>query len=273
MVELTMKQLRTHQVRPGTLTVWWLGQTSFLVKSAGGTLVAIDPYLSNASKADGERYGLDTNRRFPPPITPEQLVGVDLIALTHSHTDHMDPETLGAYRAAGGEGPYLAPPETWERLQEKVGVPERQIIMTWPNKTHVVGDLVLRATFALALMSDDMTHVGYLISARGGPTFYFTGDTGYEELVALGVRDHHPDVMFTVINGGFRNLCPAEAARLARQIDAKVVIPSHHDLFLCSTMPAQMLHTNLVFEGIGDRYRTIERAQPYTYPETVHDRM
>ena len=267
MNELTMKQLRGHQVRPGTLTVWWLGQASFLLKSPNGTLVAIDPYLSNACKADGERYGLDADRRFPPPITPQQLVGVDLIALTHSHLDHMDPETLGAYRAAGGEGPYLAPPETWEKLQEEVGVPERQITMTWPNKAYTVGDLVLTATFALAAMSDDMTHVGYLISARGGPTFYFTGDTGYEELVALGVRDHHPDVMFTVINGAFRNLCPAEAARLAKQIDPKVVIPCHYDLLPCSTMPPQMLHTNLVFEGIGDRYRMLEHAQPYTYPE------
>lgn len=266
MIELTMKQLRAHQVPSGALTVWWLGQASFLLKSPQGTLVAIDPYLSNACKAAAEPSGLDADRRFPPPIAPEQLVGVDLIALTHSHLDHMDPETLGAYRAAGGEGPYLAPPETWEKLQQQVGVPEQQITMIWPNKTHTVGDLTLRATFALAAMSDDMTHVGYLISVQGGPTFYFTGDTGYEELVALGVRDHHPDVMFTVINGAFRNLCPAEAARLAKQIDAKVVIPCHYDLLPCSTMPPEMLHTNLVCEGIGDRYCLLERARPYTYP-------
>ena len=31
----------------------------------------------------------------------------------------MDPQTLGPYREAGGQGPYLAPPETWEgRLEE-----------------------------------------------------------------------------------------------------------------------------------------------------------
>ena len=267
MIDLTMEQLRAFQVPSGTLTVWWLGQASFLLKSPKGTLVTIDPYLSNACKTDGERYGLDADRRVPPPITPQQLVGVDLVALTHSHLDHMDPETLGAYRAAGGEGPYLAPPETWEKLQSEVGVPERQITMIWPNKTHTVGDLVLRATFALAPMSDDMTHVGYLISTPGGPTFYFTGDTGYAELVAVGVRDHHPDVMFTVINGIFRNLCPAEAARLAKQIDPKVVIPCHYDLFPCSDMSPQLLHTNMVLEGISDRYHTLEHAQPYTYPE------
>ena len=73
--------------------------------------------------------------------------------------------------------------------------------------------------------------------------------------------------MFTVINGAFRNLGPAEAAKLAKKIDAKVVIPCHYDLLPCSTMPPEMLHTNLVFEGIGERYRVIERAQPYTYPQ------
>ena len=267
MIDLTMEELRAYQVQPGALTVWWLGQAGFLLKSPQGTLVAIDPYLSNACKADGARMGVDADRRFPPPITPQQLVGLDLIALTHSHPDHMDTETLAAYRAAGGEGPYLAPPETWEKLQKEVGVSEQQIIMMWPNKEHTVGDLVMRATFALAPMSDDMTHVGYLVSVQGGPTFYFTGDTGYEELVAVGVRDHRPDVMFTVINGAFRNLGPAEAARLAKQIDVKVVIPCHYDLLPCTPMSPQLLHTNLVFEGIGNRYRVIDHVRPYTYPE------
>ena len=267
MVDLTMEQLRMHPVPSGALTVWWLGQASFIVGSPGGKRVAIDPYLSNACKMRGERVGLDADRRFPPPITPEQIVGVDLVALTHSHGDHTDPETLGPYRAAGGQGPYLAPPETWSKLQDEVGVPEDQIVMIWPNKSYTVGDLTLRATFAIGYCADDMTHVGYLASIEGGPTFYFTGDTAYEDLLALGVRDHHPDVLFTVINGAFRNLSAAEAAQLARQIDAKVVVPCHYDLFNCNSVPPQILQTNLINLGIGDRYRVLEHGKPYTYPE------
>jgi len=247
------------------MTMWWLGQSGFVVKSPAGILIVIDPYLSNSCKADGDRLGIDAQRQVPIPIGPEELAGVDLYVLTHSHGDHMDPETIGPYRRAGGAGPYLAPPETWERLQEQVGVPADQIIMTWPNKTHTLGDLTLRATFAIGLGSDDMTHVGYVISLADGPTFYWTGDTAYEDLVWMGVKDHHPDVMIAVINGAFRNLGPAEAAKLTQQVDPKVVIPCHYDMFHCNTMAPQMLQTNLVVMGIGEKYLLLEHGEAYTY--------
>ena len=60
------------------------------------------------------------------------------------------PETLAGYRAAGGTGPYLAPAETAEKLRQ-LGVPADEIQVTWPNKTCTLGDLELRATFAIPL--------------------------------------------------------------------------------------------------------------------------
>ncbi len=42
--DLTEEILSTRPA-PGTLAVWWLGQSGFVVKSRSGTLV-IDPYLS-----------------------------------------------------------------------------------------------------------------------------------------------------------------------------------------------------------------------------------
>jgi L-ascorbate 6-phosphate lactonase len=42
-MELTMAVLREQPVPQGSLAVWWLGQASFLIKSPGGVLVALDP--------------------------------------------------------------------------------------------------------------------------------------------------------------------------------------------------------------------------------------
>jgi L-ascorbate metabolism protein UlaG (beta-lactamase superfamily) len=148
-------------------------------------LIVIDPYLSNSCQADGERLGINAARQVPVPITPDQMVGVDLYVFTHSHGDHMDPETVRPYLQAGGKGPFLAPPETWERLQQQFDIRPEAITMVWPNKSHRVGDLTIRATFAIGFGADDLTHVGYLVSCEGGPTFYFTGDTAYEDLVGL----------------------------------------------------------------------------------------
>lgn len=268
MATLTLQTLRQFRVPDRSLTLWWLGQSGFIIKSPGGKIVAIDPYLSNSCKAVGDQYGFDMDRLVPPPMSPAELVGVDAYAMTHSHQDHLDPETLGPYRAAGGAGPYIAPPETIDKLHA-MGIPESQTVMIWPNKTFVVGDLSLRATFAIPFAGDDLTHVGYLVSARDGPTIYITGDTGYHEVIATSVAAHKPDVLAAVINGAFGNMSPAEAACLAKRIDPKVVIPCHYELFRDNLQPPQMLRTNLQILGIGEKYLAVEYLQPFTFPEPV----
>lgn len=265
MARLTMRQVRDFQVPAHAMTLWWLGQAGFLVKSPGGKVVVVDPYLSNSCKSVGDRDGFDMDRLVPPPMSPADLVGVDAYAMTHSHQDHLDPETLGPYREAGGVGPFLAPPEAMEKLLA-MGVPASQVMMVWPNKKLAFGDVSLRATFAIPLGGDDLTHVGYLVSVREGPTLYITGDTGYHDVLAASVAEHRPDVLAVVINGTFRNLGPAEAALLAREIDAKVAIPCHYDLFPANQVSPQAFHTNLQLLGIGERYRVIEHGVPFTFP-------
>jgi len=264
---ITREQLDGFPVPPRALALWWLGQSGFLIKSPQGRLIAIDPYLSNSCKAIGDEFGFNMDRLVPPPLPPSEMVDVDLYAMTHSHGDHLDPETLAGYRAAGGAGPYLAPAETVDKLRQS-GVPAEQIVMTWPNKVHRVGDLSIRATFAIPLGADDLTHVGYVVGVEGGASVYMTGDTAYHEVLAEAVAPHHPDILVAVINGAFRNLSPAEAARLARQLDVRVAIPCHYDLFPDNSLPPQLFRTNLKIEGVGDRYRELEQGVPFTYAPT-----
>jgi L-ascorbate 6-phosphate lactonase len=267
MATLTMQQLKQFRVPAGAMTLWWLGQSGFIVKSPGGKIVAVDPYLSNACKAIGDAAGFNMDRMVPPPLPPSELVGIDAYAITHSHGDHLDPETLNPYRAAGGAGPFVAPAETIEKLHA-LGIPATQTAMIWPNKTITYGDLSLRATFAIPFAGDDLTHVGYLVSVAGGPKLYISGDTGYHDILGLSLAEHKPDMAAVVINPAFRNLSPAEAARLAQQIDARVVFPCHYDLFPDNSLPPQLLHTNLKILGIGERYRQLEHGRAYTYPES-----
>jgi L-ascorbate 6-phosphate lactonase len=268
MQTITMRDLKGFPVPAGSLTLWWLGQAGFIVKSPGGTLVAVDPYLTNSCKAVGDAAGIDMDRLVPPPMAPADLVGIDLYALTHSHQDHLDPETIVPYRAAGGKAPFLAPAETIEKLIS-LGIPAAGTVLTWPNKIHVVGDVSVRATLAIPLGGDDLNHVGYVISVQGGPSVYFTGDTGYHEILTLSQADRRPDVFVAVINGAFRNLSPYEAALMAKQLDPGVVIPCHHDLFRDNSQSPRMLRTNLAMLGIADKYRVLEHGRPYTFPEPV----
>jgi L-ascorbate 6-phosphate lactonase len=139
--------------------------------------------------------------------------------------------------------------------------------MVWPNKEYSVGDLAIRATFAIPFGGDDLTHVGYLVHVAGGPTVYFTGDTAYHEILHHSVREHKPDVMVSVINPAYRNLSPLEAARLAKELDVQIAIPCHYDMFADNCQPPQMLRTNLIIEGIGGRYRELEHGVPFVFPK------
>lgn len=254
-------EIRQQRVPAGSLALWWLGQAGFVLKTPGEIVAAIDPYLTNSCKALGEKFGFNMDRMVPPPMRPEELSELlDLYAMTHSHQDHLDPETLAGYRAAGGTGPFLAPAETALKLHA-LGIPTGEVRVVWPNHTQTVSDLTLRATFAIPFGGDDLTHVGYMAFVEDGPTVYFTGDTAYHDVLAAAAAEHKPDALVVVINGAFRNMGPAEAAKLAKQLDVKTVIPCHHDLFPDNCQPPQMLETNLKLEGIGDRYRLLEHGK------------
>jgi L-ascorbate 6-phosphate lactonase len=257
---LTLKEIKAQRVSANALCVYWLGQASFIVKSPGGTILAYDPYLSNSCKALG---GADFNmdRTHPVPIAPADLVGVDGYVLTHTHQDHLDPETIGPYREAGGDGPYIASMEATEKLLA-MGVKSNRITAMYPNKVHKVGDIEIRATFAIPYGPDDLTHVGYILSVAGGPKVYFTGDTGYHDNLALYVEPHKPDAMICVINPCFRNLSPGEAATLAQKLKVKTVVPCHYDLFPDNSIPPEIFRSNLRMLGIGETYRVLKHDAP-----------
>ena len=261
---LSYSKIQSHRVPIEHVTRWWLGQSGFGIKGPGGTVLTIDPYLSDSCAKIGEEVGIDMRRRVPPPLDARELAGFDAILLTHSHQDHCDPETLGPALDAGLKAPFLAPAETRTKLTS-LGVPEDRIQMVWPNRELKVGEFLVRATFAIPFGADDLTHVGYMVSVAGGPCIYFTGDTGWHELLADAAAVHRPDLLVAVINPAFRNLSPAEAALLAKRLDVRMVIPCHYDLFADNSIPPRMLRTNLVMHGMADRYQELSYAIPFDF--------
>ena len=248
--------IRESHVPAGSVMLWWLGQAGFLLKSAGGKVLAIDPYLTDTCGAIGKKIGVRMDRLVPPPLLPAELKS-DCLALTHSHPDHLDPETFKGIQETGRAISIIAPPETIAALQ-KLGATDDQMEMTWPNKVHRLGDLEIRTTLGIPMCEDDLTHVGFIVKADGGPTIYFTGDTSYHEILAIQAKPSRPDILVTVINGTFRNMGPGEAARLAHELNVQTVIPCHYGMFADNTLPPDLLRTNLLMFGMADRYRELQ---------------
>ncbi len=84
---------------PGSLFVWWLGQSGFLIKSQTG-LLAVDLYLSEHLTKKYESTNRPHTRMTRAPIRGHELQGVDLVLASHKHSDHLDPGTLPDLLAA-----------------------------------------------------------------------------------------------------------------------------------------------------------------------------
>lgn len=256
--------LASTTVKPGTVAVAWICQAGFVLKSPGGKIIAIDPYLSNSCKALGDEAGFNMDRLVPAPLQPEELNAFDALLFSHSHQDHVDPETIRPYVAAGGQVDIIAPHDAAELLK-KLGVKSDRITMTWANQTHRVGDFSIRTAFAIPPDGGDLTHVGYIIEAEGGPRIYFTCDTDYNDVLPLSVSPYAPDVLATVINPAFRNLTPRDAAKLAKELNPKWVVPCHHDLFPDNSLSERLLRTNLKLVGMEEAYCPLKQGQIHVF--------
>ena len=99
---------RRRAPRPGSLAVWWLGQSGFLIKSRAG-LLAIDLYLSEHLTQKYEATDRPHVRMTRAPIRGDELRGVDLVLASHKHSDHLDPGTLPGLLAASPRAVLVLP--------------------------------------------------------------------------------------------------------------------------------------------------------------------
>jgi len=252
-----MAVIRAAEVAPGTLALWFLGQNGWVVKSAAGIVVVVDPYLSDC--CNPSRRGLDLRRRVPVPLAPEEIEA-DLVVCTHGHRDHADPVTLAALARSGKVARFLGPAET-QGVFAAAGIDPGRRVPFWPNAVERLGDLVLTGTFALPTDTSDLTHCGLVVAATGGAKIWITGDTAWCDLLAEDGARHKPDVICVPINGGYANLSHWQAAELVVRVAPRLAIPCHWDMFADNSCEPRMFRSSLVVKGAGERYHLLGHGE------------
>ncbi len=253
------EQIAAFEVPGRGIAIWFLGQNGWIVKSPGGTVLAVDPYLSDAIK--GRRPNLDTARQVPIAIPAERLE-VDLFLCTHSHADHACPETIAGARNAGTHR-FAGPPET-QPIFARAGVPESECLLTYPKQVFALGDVTITGTFALPTDATDLNHMGFVIAVEDGPRFYVTGDSAPSPLLR-SAKAHAPHLVAVCINGGYGNLSHWEAAEFVRDIDPEIAFPSHFDMFADNSCPPHLFRASLTILGIGEKYCLPDYSTPFVY--------
>ncbi|NLG24968.1 MAG: MBL fold metallo-hydrolase, partial [Clostridiales bacterium] len=206
-----------------TLTITYLGQCGFLIEGEGAR-IATDPYLSDY--VDKLLYSERTpwKRLYPPPTTLARL-RPDAVAISHAHYDHMDPETIGQYLAAGGEAVFAAPAPEVPALGA-LGV--QKVIEARAEQPFAVGGATITpiACAHTQFHTDDQGRfheLSYLIELDGNVVF-FGGDMSLYDGLAERLACANCHLLLLPVNGRdaartendiIGNIDAAEAAALA----------------------------------------------------------
>lgn len=230
---------------PGTMAIWWLGQSGFLLRSRAGTLL-IDPYLSEHLT---DKYaGTDRAhvRMTAAPLRGHELAGIDLVLASHKHSDHLDPGTLPDLMGASA-GARLVVPAALLGHATGLGLPADRLVGLVAGGTFADLGFVVRAVPSAheGLDTDpEGRHLalGYVIEAEG-LRLYHSGDSlAYDGLIEW-IGPGPFDVLFLPINGRDPargvpgNMSAAEAVDLAARIRPRFVVPHHYDMFTFNTVP------------------------------------
>jgi L-ascorbate metabolism protein UlaG (beta-lactamase superfamily) len=223
-----MKAIIEAPVNPGQLGIRWLGQNSFVFKTASGTLIGLDLYLSRTRP-------LENYVHPDPPISPEEIV-VDYAFFTHDHWDHADPDTLVPLSKHAPKARFLGTSEGCAHMVE-VGISSDRVTALQPGEEIRIDDFSVEATYSQRPSPSEgvTTHYGYLFRFEG-LTLYNMGDSPLDmlndpETFLRDVIEAKPDIATFPVIGDNRDRRPSDALVFARAIRPRVVIPCHYGCF------------------------------------------
>ena len=261
---------------PDELRVWWLGQSGFLVKSGGRTLL-LDPYLSDSLTTKYAGTDKPHVRMTERVIAPDRLTGIDVVTSSHHHTDHLDAETLGPLRRANPQMAFVIPEAIRAFVTDRLGISVSGPVGLDDGASATVGGCEFHGIAAAHNELDRdgagyHKYLGYVV--RLGPwTLYHSGDTLLYPGLVEKLRAFPIDVAFLPINGHrperrvAGNLDGREAAQLAHEIGARWVVPCHYEMFEFNTAPPDEFVAEC--ERLGQRHRVLRAGEGWSVPRVL----
>jgi L-ascorbate metabolism protein UlaG (beta-lactamase superfamily) len=221
-----------------SLSITWLGHSTFLVELPGGARLVTDPWLGNPN--------------CPSAFAkPEALGKLDLILVSHGHSDHTG-DVVPVARHSGA--PVVCMFEVGLYFTDKglQNVKDMGI-----GGTQQVGGVTITMTQAIhsgSIVEDGRIvylggAAGFVLRAPHAPTIYFAGDTGlFGDMKMIG-EVYRPEIAFLPI-GDLYTMGPETAAIAARWLGVRQVVPMHWGTFPVLTGTPAALEEELAGSGI-----------------------
>lgn len=226
------------------VTVSWLGHASFLINFFG-TRIIIDPALSSRigiTPLGGRTIG--PKRYVYAPLNSGEIGPLDLLLVSHAHTDHFDYPTL---RKLQSENTTAVTAKNTAHLWQ--GMNFRSIEeMHWGDYKSLAGvniKAIEGKHWGARLPWNKGMEANSFLLSKGGINIFFGGDTGYTELIKqqlngipidlaiMGIAAYSPKPFET------RHATPEQAWKMTQEMSARWVIPMHWGTFKLSKEPME----------------------------------
>src|ERR1700722_7426140 len=134
------QEIEATKVSDDTLAFWWLYQAGIVLKSPGGAIVVVDPYLSESVMRS---YQLP--RGVPAPLDPADA-DVDALLATHSHEGPLAPGPIEPVMRPA-KARFVGPPMAADKVRA-TGVDQTRITPVGRGYEVTIGDISVRAVHA-----------------------------------------------------------------------------------------------------------------------------
>ena len=250
------KTIESYSVDQGA-AIWFLGGPSLAFRSRQ-SLIYLDLFVGPSRAPD------EVTRDIPDGIDPSQISYADYVISTHHDEDHCNEHTLKIiYKSA--EAVFLGP-VSCNKLYREWGFSLERTRIIGEGETLVKKDVKINALPSKDVFDQDA--VCYLLEV-GGVKIFEGGDTLYfEEMDNIGAQ-FDIDIAFlstaTNPDGEIYYMDDEQVIKAARDLDAKVVMLKHYELWKQFKKDPQPLLEKLKTEGHDAR--VFELGQKFIYPE------
>jgi len=270
-----IREINEAQVKPDNLRIWWIGQEGFVFKSAT-KIIYIDPYLSTYAEKITKGKPNEHVRIKPAPMKPEDVTHADIVLCTHDHADHIDPESIPAIAVQSPRARFVVP-ECARQTMRGFGINDERLYTMKGDDDLRLDDIQIHAVPAKHEEFDQDPQKGYpylsYVIKIDGMTIFHAGDTIRYDGQVERLKKHKIDLAFLPVNGrdDFRhkldfagNFTCEEAVQFALNINARLTIPMHYDMFAINTADINE------FRQIADehklRYLVMKHATSIPFP-------
>lgn len=208
--------------------LYWYGQSAFKLTTPSGKVLLIDPWLQNPLNPNGKQ-------------DLAKLDKVDLILVTHGHSDHVGDAVEIAKKT---KAKLVSTFDLGKAMVHYDGYPQELVPFetqgNFGGEINLLNDEV-KVAFIPAVHSSSVASDGspanyagnpggFLISIKNGATIYHTGDTDLFADMALIGHFRPVSLMLACIGDKF-TMGPKRAAEAVKLVNPKMIVPMHFGVF------------------------------------------